>query len=63
MNLLYDHRPQQLLSNVGLFLDQLKDLTSIDLFLSSLKLVVPLDVVIHRVLTMKQGGERYPDDV
>ncbi|RYO78912.1 hypothetical protein DL762_008449 [Monosporascus cannonballus] len=37
MNILYDHKPQQFLSNVGLFLDQLKDVTYIDLFLSSLR--------------------------
>ncbi|RYP40197.1 hypothetical protein DL767_001912 [Monosporascus sp. MG133] len=37
MNILYDHKPQQFLSNVGLFLDQLQDVTHIDLFLSSLR--------------------------
>lgn len=37
MNILYDHRPAQFLENVGLFLDQVKDAASIDLFLSSLK--------------------------
>ena len=37
MNILYDHKPQQFLANVDKFLDQLKDVTSIDLFLSSLK--------------------------
>ncbi|KAJ6440781.1 elongator complex protein 1 [Purpureocillium lavendulum] len=37
MNILYDHQPAQFLSNVGLFLDQLKDVTYIDLFLSSLR--------------------------
>ncbi|KAF3765858.1 IkappaB kinase complex, IKAP component [Cryphonectria parasitica EP155] len=36
MNILYDHNPEQFLSNVGLFLDQLKDVTYIDLFLASL---------------------------
>jgi elongator complex protein 1 len=39
MNILYDHRPQQFLENVGLFLDQLEDVTYIDLFLSSLRYV------------------------
>lgn len=39
MNILYDHKPDQFLANVSLFLDQLKDVTSIDLFLSSLKFV------------------------
>ncbi|KAI1418114.1 IkappaB kinase complex, IKAP component [Hypoxylon sp. FL1857] len=37
MNILYDHRPEQFLANVGLFLDQLKDASYIDLFLSSLR--------------------------
>ncbi|KAL6852908.1 putative elongator complex protein 1 [Amphichorda felina] len=37
MNILYDHRPEQFLANVGLFLDQLKDVAHIDLFLSSLR--------------------------
>jgi elongator complex protein 1 len=37
MNILYDHQPAQFLSNVDLFLGQLKDVTYIDLFLSSLK--------------------------
>ncbi|CAK7567731.1 MAG: Putative elongator complex protein 1 [Sporothrix epigloea] len=37
MNILYDHKPQQFLENVDHFLDQLKDVTSIDLFLSSLR--------------------------
>ncbi|KAI3394287.1 hypothetical protein diail_2934 [Diaporthe ilicicola] len=36
MNILYDHKPDQFLSNVGLFLDQLGDVTHIDLFLASL---------------------------
>lgn len=37
MNILYDHKPQQFLANVGLFLDQLDGVAHIDLFLSSLK--------------------------
>lgn len=37
MNILYDHNPEQFLSNVGLFLDQLNDVAHIDLFLASLK--------------------------
>ncbi|KAJ0124928.1 hypothetical protein J7T55_006271 [Diaporthe amygdali] len=36
MNILYDHKPDQFLSNVGLFLDQLGDVAHIDLFLASL---------------------------
>ncbi|UNI16144.1 Putative elongator complex protein 1 [Purpureocillium takamizusanense] len=37
MNILYDHHPTQFLASVGLFLDQLKDVTYTDLFLSSLR--------------------------
>ncbi|KAG5947862.1 hypothetical protein E4U53_006374 [Claviceps sorghi] len=37
MNILYDHQPRQFLANVGSFLDQLKDVSYIDLFLSSLR--------------------------
>ncbi|KAK4214482.1 IKI3 family-domain-containing protein [Rhypophila decipiens] len=37
MNILYDHRPEQFLANVDLFLDQIKDAANIDLFLSTLK--------------------------
>ncbi|KAL2138685.1 hypothetical protein VTI28DRAFT_6379 [Corynascus sepedonium] len=37
MNILFDHRPEQFLENVGLFLEQVKDPANVDLFLSSLK--------------------------
>ncbi|RBR06084.1 uncharacterized protein FIESC28_11195 [Fusarium coffeatum] len=37
MNILYDHQPEQFLTNVGLFLDQIPDVAHIDLFLSSLR--------------------------
>ncbi|KAI6092691.1 IkappaB kinase complex, IKAP component [Hypoxylon rubiginosum] len=37
MNILYDHRPQQFLANVSLFLEQLQDVAYVDLFLSSLR--------------------------
>ncbi|OBT44189.1 hypothetical protein VE00_04835 [Pseudogymnoascus sp. WSF 3629] len=37
MNLLYDYQPEQFLANVGLFVDQVKMITYIDLFLSSLR--------------------------
>jgi len=39
MNILFDHRPEQFLENVGLFLEQVKDPANVDLFLSSLKYV------------------------
>lgn len=37
LNILYDANPTQFLANVELFIDQLGQATSIDLFLSSLK--------------------------
>lgn len=37
MNILYDHAPEQFLSNVALFIDQIKKISYIDLFLSSLR--------------------------
>ncbi|KAL2073136.1 hypothetical protein VTL71DRAFT_10460 [Oculimacula yallundae] len=37
MNILYDHAPEQFLSSVPLFIDQVKKITYIDLFLSSLR--------------------------
>ncbi|TVY55794.1 Elongator complex protein, partial [Lachnellula suecica] len=37
MNILYDHAPESFLANVALFIDQVKKITFIDLFLSSLR--------------------------
>lgn len=37
MNILYDHAPEQFLANVPLFIDQVKKIAYIDLFLSSLR--------------------------
>ena len=37
MNILHDHFPQQFLSNVGLFIDQVRKVEHIDLFLSQLR--------------------------
>ncbi|KAK6212638.1 putative elongator complex protein 1 [Pestalotiopsis sp. IQ-011] len=37
MNILYDHNPQQFLENVSLFLQQLDDISYVDLFLSALR--------------------------
>ena len=39
MNILYDHAPEQFMSNVGLFIDQVKKIAYIDLYLSSLRYV------------------------
>ena len=40
MNILYDHAPQQFLSNVALFIEQVRKITYIDLFLSSLRYAI-----------------------
>ncbi|CAL3971291.1 unnamed protein product [Diplocarpon coronariae] len=37
MNILYDHAPEQFLANIPLFMDQVKKITYIDLFLSSIR--------------------------
>ncbi|KAL9604999.1 MAG: hypothetical protein Q9219_000187 [cf. Caloplaca sp. 3 TL-2023] len=37
MNILHDHRPEQFAANVGLFIDQIRKVEHIDLFLSSLR--------------------------
>ena len=37
MNILHDHDPQQFISNVPLFLDQVQKVEHIDLFLSQLR--------------------------
>lgn len=39
MNVLYDHAPEQFMSSVLLFIDQVKKISYIDLFLSSLRFV------------------------
>jgi len=43
MNILHDHAPAVFLENVGLFVDQVKRVDYIDLFLSQLRLVMSLD--------------------
>lgn len=37
MNIIYDHAPEQFMSSVALFIDQVKKVSFLDLFLSSLK--------------------------
>ncbi|KAF4621520.1 hypothetical protein G7Y89_g14553 [Cudoniella acicularis] len=72
MNLLYDHAPEQFLANVPLFLDQVKKITYIDLFLSSLReedvtesmykeTRVPSDLVNGNVATNGTNGIASPD--
>ncbi|EAQ83991.1 hypothetical protein CHGG_10395 [Chaetomium globosum CBS 148.51] len=58
MNILFDHRPEQFLDNVGLFLDQVKDPANIDLFLSSLK---EEDVTQTMYRDTKTAGSQPPD--
>ncbi|KAH6622813.1 IKI3 family-domain-containing protein [Chaetomium tenue] len=58
MNILFDHRPEQFLDNVGLFLDQVKDSANIDLFLSSLK---EEDVTQTMYRDTKTAGSQPPD--
>ena len=41
MNILYDHAPEQFLSSVGLFVDQIGKVEHIDLFLSQLRYDLP----------------------
>lgn len=45
MNILYDHAPEQFMSNVRLFIDQIKKIAYIDLFLSSLRYVYPAEAL------------------
>ncbi|KAK3293460.1 IKI3 family-domain-containing protein [Chaetomium fimeti] len=58
MNILFDHRPEQFLENVGLFLDQVKDPANVDLFLSSLK---EEDVTQTMYRDTKTPGTQPPD--
>lgn len=41
MNLLYDHAPEQFMANAALFIEQVKKISYIDLFLSSLRYAAP----------------------
>ncbi|KAH7149809.1 IKI3 family-domain-containing protein [Dactylonectria estremocensis] len=57
MNILYDHQPDQFLANVGLFLDQISDVTYVDLFLSSLR---PEDVTENMYQDTKRSKIQLP---
>jgi elongator complex protein 1 len=50
MNILYDHAPEQFLANVPLFIDQVKKITYIDLFLSSLRYVEQISPQYYRLM-------------
>lgn len=47
-NILHDHQPAQFIANVGLFIDQIRKVEHIDLFLSSLRYSL-LKVVSHKI--------------
>ena len=42
LNILHDHAPEQFLQNVGLFIDQVKKIEHVDLFLSQLRYNYPM---------------------
>ena len=58
MNILHDHAPRQFLSNVDLFIDQVKKVEHIDLFLSQLR---EEDVSKTMYKETLPGGQRGPD--
>jgi elongator complex protein 1 len=60
MNLLYDHAPAQFLENIGLFLDQVKKITYIDLFLSSLR-EEDVTETLYKDTRVKTSGDAMPD--
>lgn len=45
MNILHDYKPQQFMSNINLFINQIRKAEFIDEFLSQLRLVFPLPFV------------------
>jgi elongator complex protein 1 len=45
MNILHDHAPVQFMSNVGVFIDQVRKVEHIDLFLSQLKCASPCSIM------------------
>ena len=64
MNILYDHRPEQFLDNVSLFLEQLADVAHIDLFLSSLRYVyINCPLIPPSSVDKSQGRGRHEEHV
>ncbi|QUC22981.1 uncharacterized protein UV8b_07222 [Ustilaginoidea virens] len=61
MNILYDHQPAQFLANVGSFLNQLNDVTYIDLFLSSLREEDVTETMYRNTKHARHGSSR-PDE-
>ncbi|KAF7905108.1 uncharacterized protein EAF01_005629 [Botrytis porri] len=60
MNILYDHAPEQFLSNVALFIDQVKKITYIDLFLSSLREEDVTQTMYKETRVVTQNGNVVP---
>ncbi|KAJ8060085.1 hypothetical protein OCU04_011695 [Sclerotinia nivalis] len=60
MNILYDHAPEQFLSNVALFIDQVKKITYIDLFLSSLREEDVTQTMYKETRVVPQNGNVVP---
>ncbi|TGO78025.1 hypothetical protein BELL_0082g00200 [Botrytis elliptica] len=60
MNILYDHAPEQFLSNVALFIDQVKKITYIDLFLSSLREEDVTQTMYKETRVVSQNGNAVP---
>ncbi|ATZ49081.1 Bciki3 [Botrytis cinerea B05.10] len=60
MNILYDHAPEQFLSNVALFIDQVKKITYIDLFLSSLREEDVTQTMYKETRVASQNGNIVP---
>ncbi|KAF7882762.1 uncharacterized protein EAF02_006125 [Botrytis sinoallii] len=60
MNILYDHAPEQFLSNVALFIDQIKKITYIDLFLSSLREEDVTQTMYKETRVVSQNGNVLP---
>ncbi|PQE09763.1 iki3 family protein [Rutstroemia sp. NJR-2017a WRK4] len=60
MNILYDHAPEQFLSNVALFIDQVKKITYIDLFLSSLREEDVTQTMYKETKVAAQNGNTLP---
>lgn len=60
MNILYDHAPEQFLSSVALFIDQVKKITYIDLFLSSLREEDVTQTMYKETRVLPQNGSTLP---
>lgn len=62
MNILHDHAPEQFMESVQLFVNQIKKIEHIDLFLSQLRYDL-LRNINPPSAHLSQGGRRLPDHV